>query len=174
MTGPHASAWRHPSTSWVLFLFPFPAVHFPLRPRLPSASPPFLICFTIYSSSSCCCRLLPSVRYVFFTPLPPSASVVSACFHASPRVTPSTDLSSAPSLTNCSHGEQINTKVVGDLPFNYKSEQAILVKNTFPKVEINVFTCKLVYTYHLKCQTMQKDECRWWKSPHPLFHDECC
>lgn len=26
--------------------FPFPAVHFPPRPRLPSASPPFLLCFT--------------------------------------------------------------------------------------------------------------------------------
>lgn len=87
----------------------------------------------------------------------PAARVLLASSRL-PKGDLSADLSSAPSLTNGSRGEQVHTEVVAGLPFNCRPEQAVLVKNTFPKVEINVFMCKLIHSYRKNIKTSDNTE----------------
>lgn len=85
-----------------------------------------------------------------------------------PKGDPSADLSSAPSLTKGSRGEQVHAEVVGGLPLNSRPEQAVLVKDSFPKVEINVVVCKLMHSYRKNVRQHRGAERRWWESPNPF------
>lgn len=152
--------------------FPFPSVHVPPRPCLPSASPPFLLCFTTCSSSSCSRRLPPAVTEAFPRPPPPPPG----CSWRPPASLRATSALTCPqSLTDGSHGEQVHTEVVAGFPFNSRPEQAVLVKNTFPKVEINVFMCKLIHSYHKNIKMSDNTERQsvdGGNHPHPLLGDK--
>lgn len=145
VTAPRASPQRHPPASRILFLFPsrLCIFHPDLASPLPRSVSPLL-----YPLLFLLLLLAPAPRSHggLPRPLPPATRVLLASSRL-PKGDLSADLSSAPSLTNGSRGEQVHTELVAGLPFHSRPEQAVLVKNTFPKVEINVFMCKLIHTY---------------------------